>query len=407
MLDWLSDAWIVLFTVWGFFWPNCTCCGVSCVEQEDNFNRDDDTDLGGDWTERSGDWEIASNKLSIGDANAIAEYSTAGTSGRVQQVKAKIRGTASGDKARLLVNYSNSNDDAWIAEFEFGTPGTIRLINRDNGTDTIVREWDVDIAIDTDHSVRACYHSGSAFLPDGIQWPNHLTVHFGSAVRVSHKGTTSSATSVPGSTRVFGLGTGDTVTGTITFDDFKIERIDISTVSGDFDSGDLASSGDDGCPECAGCFWPQGAPLRDIEVDFGGSNMTSTAACTGTKKCEDIAASVICSADDDGIFAADCKFKFDWPTAICTSASRKLNRTVIRIGAGDAIIGGTDNNRRISVSVNNDLGEREAYWYEDHTVGELCPSDDATVTLGNFNRTVPAGFEMCTNWPTSIDLNPQ
>ncbi len=43
-------------------WFPCECCGT-CGIFEDGFNRADSTDIGSDWTETTGNWEVSSNKL--------------------------------------------------------------------------------------------------------------------------------------------------------------------------------------------------------------------------------------------------------------------------------------------------------------------------------------------------------
>lgn len=45
----------------GFFW--CCCTAGECWTFEDDFNRSDSSDLGSDWNEISGDWEIDTNRL--------------------------------------------------------------------------------------------------------------------------------------------------------------------------------------------------------------------------------------------------------------------------------------------------------------------------------------------------------
>jgi hypothetical protein len=56
----------------------CCCDEAACYEFSDDFNRANDTDLGANWTETSGDSEIASNKLKM-DATERVEQSTADT----------------------------------------------------------------------------------------------------------------------------------------------------------------------------------------------------------------------------------------------------------------------------------------------------------------------------------------
>ena len=47
------------------------CCNEGCVTFRDDFDREDSTSLGADWTECSGDWEIWDEHLHIEDADAV------------------------------------------------------------------------------------------------------------------------------------------------------------------------------------------------------------------------------------------------------------------------------------------------------------------------------------------------
>lgn len=73
-----------------FVWsPNCCCEGAPCPTYADGFDRADSTDLGPDWDEESGDWEIKSFQLyEPGTPGAIAVY---GNPVRTNYMAANIR----------------------------------------------------------------------------------------------------------------------------------------------------------------------------------------------------------------------------------------------------------------------------------------------------------------------------
>ena len=56
--------WIVVGLVFVAFMMAvaCACC---CVDLEDTFNRSNSTNIGPDWTEEAGSWEINGNSLRV------------------------------------------------------------------------------------------------------------------------------------------------------------------------------------------------------------------------------------------------------------------------------------------------------------------------------------------------------
>lgn len=70
---WDSDGFKILTSGGKIAFQEDCCCG--CPEYADDFGRADSTDLGDDWTEVSGDWEIKSYQLyEPGTSGAIALY---------------------------------------------------------------------------------------------------------------------------------------------------------------------------------------------------------------------------------------------------------------------------------------------------------------------------------------------
>lgn len=84
------------------------CCG--CPEYADSFTRTDSTDLGADWTEVAGNWEIKSNQLyEPGNSGAIALYDkTVRTN--YMSASIKIKNEALGGVYRLYIAWADGSN---------------------------------------------------------------------------------------------------------------------------------------------------------------------------------------------------------------------------------------------------------------------------------------------------------
>lgn len=175
----------------------------------DNFNR---ASLGAGWTTVAGSFSIVSNELSTGTGSGVLINATAGsTSAHVVEVK--VKGSTSGDQARIIVAYQDSSNYLY-AQLEFGTCGSLKLFKVVGGTHTQIGPtrqldgWTTGVY----HDVRVCY------LPQDSPVDGILAVminKLGTGDR--YETTESEAVNVTGTSA--GVGTG-TVTGTIVWDDW-------------------------------------------------------------------------------------------------------------------------------------------------------------------------------------------
>jgi len=108
----------------------CNCCEVDpphpqlCTILDDDFDRPDSTDIGSDWSEVDGDWEISNETLTVPSTNALVTPTTS-NSGANNVVHVHVQGN-DGDIARVYATYNGVSDV--YAEVEFGTEcGFLRL----------------------------------------------------------------------------------------------------------------------------------------------------------------------------------------------------------------------------------------------------------------------------------------
>ncbi len=94
------------------------CCG--CKIFEDEFNRDDSTDLGLSWTEVAGDWGILDNELHVGsaDAKVLLVYEPPGNP-QEYIIYVTMRADDTGDQLWVTVG-----DEAYKIQVEWGEDAT-------------------------------------------------------------------------------------------------------------------------------------------------------------------------------------------------------------------------------------------------------------------------------------------
>lgn len=281
-----------------FFWAGCPCCGgCECdyCDITDSFDRANSSTVGTGWTEEAGDWTIASNKLSIADADARlrlndggVECGFAATADEVAFCEVTIRATSSGDKARVLPNHNPSGPLQFTAvEFVFGT-NKLRLYENIAGAETLVFEKDWTFNTATDYVIRV----------ESIE-PNPRLYSFPNALRVEVDGT--HAATIPhscaGGTQ-FALGTGDTVAGTITFDNFSM--------------GTVCSVG---CADNTQCYWPSPTDsAQQMQVVVAGLALDIGAApCSGATECSSLNGTYVLDR-----VGQECAWEVDFSDVTCT-----------------------------------------------------------------------------------------
>ena len=176
------------------------CCG--CEYFADNFNRDDETDIGADWTEVAGDWSIASNKLAISSANAIADcLATGGTNGRIVVVTVQAANT--GDKIRVYLSRNPTpGGTSYYAEIIWGASGTVKLYEGavEKGSAALATSTSaIEVRLCGSYNEMVCW-AGTSVVAGTTASTNWLAAGYDAA-----------------------LGTGATCTGQATFEDFSLE----------------------------------------------------------------------------------------------------------------------------------------------------------------------------------------
>lgn len=100
-------------------WANWCCVSGPCIIVTDDFERADDTDLGADWDERSGDWSIDTNRLKeAGTSGAMVICTTPNPLGERSYVQIYVYPNG-GEKYRIILNYLNDGSYQYV-EVECG-----------------------------------------------------------------------------------------------------------------------------------------------------------------------------------------------------------------------------------------------------------------------------------------------
>jgi len=119
--------------------PNCCERFSGCQYFWDTFSRDAKTDVGDDWDEVAGDWEISAAKeaLLTDDSNAICKCEEDNPLSETAVVAyAWLATSDTGNQIRLIVNYEDS-DNYWFVQWEReATTGSLKLYERSGGVET-------------------------------------------------------------------------------------------------------------------------------------------------------------------------------------------------------------------------------------------------------------------------------
>ena len=221
----------------GFFLTGCLCCNCANIFY-DGFDREDATDVGDKWTEVSGDWSIASNKLSIATANASIIGTTLAADPDDKRIIVRVAIANNGDIARVIINYTDI-DNYDYTELERAVAGfKLRLYAREGGVDRQIGQS----------------YQDSSFFPGDLSTV-HLSVikkvvqvkvipaHYGGAIFGETANTGMAA----------GLGTGGTVASAIAFDEMQF-----------FDYGSTCADSDYMC--ASGCKDKQQASTYEVVI---------------------------------------------------------------------------------------------------------------------------------------------
>lgn len=103
--------------------PTRRCCcsetAYGCDIAADDFNRADSTNIGSQWTEHAGDWEIASNNLNVDEVGLVRNHAVSPYGTENQVVRAKIVDYAAGKKYRLVVQLNSAGTDYYYGEWHY------------------------------------------------------------------------------------------------------------------------------------------------------------------------------------------------------------------------------------------------------------------------------------------------
>lgn len=231
------------------------CCGAGCQIASDDFDRADSTDIGADWDEVAGDWEIASNVLRVESSDALARHQSPQPDNEFGlRVIADVKGDSDGDQLRVF-GPQWGDDDAIYAELtvDDGDCGDLTLYRLAGGVATqIGGSVAVPAAPAEWHRITLCYRDEYPLLPHvtaKIVTADGTTRWTGAFVDVT--GETPDGTGITG-----GLGTGSITSGA-EFDNFDV---DVTRYSPDRAS----------CPHCRPpCDLFEDAFTRDDSTDVG------------------------------------------------------------------------------------------------------------------------------------------
>jgi hypothetical protein len=275
------------------WWP---CCGTpppDCTVFEDNFDRSDSTNLGSDWTETTGNSTITSNALRFTTTNAVATCNT-NSPNASRSIKADFSGSATNNIGRIVIGTHK------IEVKCSATTGFIRLINP-VGSVSESSATNLNFPVATSTPVVVCYDAALGIISASV--PSVAGCSF-----------TATGETVVGLTN--GLGTGGTVSGSVSWDNFELLDIndDCSCELGDRTFG---------CPDCIDKI----SPLY-MQVDVSG---VTNDGCTN---CSSLNGTYILPYD--GIYEGGCNWVLDLVSTLtgCGSPSSRPTGLSVSLRSG-------------------------------------------------------------------------
>lgn len=141
----------------GFAGYPCCCKGGGCDIFSDDFDRADDTDLGDDWDEVSGSWEIASNQLVCTSPGVVLCNTSHPDGDSTMVVECDIRHDTNGRSCDILVAVVDANN-YFYARYTFnGSFGSIAIRRNNAGSHSQVAIISSQtININTTYSAKVC-----------------------------------------------------------------------------------------------------------------------------------------------------------------------------------------------------------------------------------------------------------
>lgn len=145
---------------------SCCCDGVACVICADNFDRTDGTDIttgsACGWTEESGAWEIATNRLRATGPTGIVSCNTfqAGVPGNY--ISVNISSDRNNRTANVVVNFEDTSNYDFVEVNFSATTGQIKIWEVVAGTpnELAASASTLNIALNTDHLLLVCLRGG-------------------------------------------------------------------------------------------------------------------------------------------------------------------------------------------------------------------------------------------------------
>jgi hypothetical protein len=211
---------------------NVWCCCTSpppdeCIVFTDNFNRGNSTSLGSDWTETSGDAEIYGNALRCTATGVVVTCNTDSPAAERAMLVDLAASTAN--------NLAQVHVGDWKIQIKFSTTAGSVAILDSGGTTKVTSATNLNLSLDTFHTLTICYDGET--LEAELEGIDRSFVSFPASI----------------SNLTNGVGTGATLSGSVTFDNWELRKLDaeLNCLCPHSPGG-----GDQGCNYCTGFFGP-------------------------------------------------------------------------------------------------------------------------------------------------------
>lgn len=243
----------------------CDVCSgaVPCATYRDEFTRADATNLGCEWDEAAGNWDVFSNTLRCQSSNGCA-LNLAAPRTSEHSVACRITSVSTGDELRLIIK-ALDEDNYLFGQITFGaTNSTLSIGSRIGGVETITISMTLSGYASTtpNKGMRLCYYGNTLFAH-----AENLAIVIGT--KYSTVGTLAEPFAAPGD--LVGVGTG-TIGSSIRIDDFETFNYLVP--------GSSCVVCDNKCTICDKRYQPYREYVVDLGV-FGATDVDCSGGCAG------------------------------------------------------------------------------------------------------------------------------
>ena len=148
------------------------CCCIECTQFEDSFTRSNSTNLGSDWSEEAGDWQILGNTLAVDSGSTVCTCQASLTLPYV--ILCSVSSTSSTNTAKVIWDYTDTNNYTYL-HVTFNSALQWKIYRKVSGSDTELDSVTVSLTTTgTTIYIKICVTATVAFVGASLNTSSYL-----------------------------------------------------------------------------------------------------------------------------------------------------------------------------------------------------------------------------------------